>query len=311
MTNNVVQINEKAATPMREMGSREIALVRQTLAKDCTDSEFDLFMTYCKHAGLDPFRRQAYALVFSKENSKKRQMSIITGIDGYRAMAARNGDYRPDNRAPRITYDENLKDALTNPLGIESCEVSCFKKAGGEWHEIVGVAYWDEFAPVGEEWAYDPQENRRKPTGKYTLQKDNWKRMARVMIAKCAEAQALRRGWPEDVSGSYIQEEVDRATIDLTPSEAVEHQQKMAREEAIGGKGSVPLILSAGQEMVPAGKVVDRVAEHVQTFDDHDALTTWAEQNRASFRMLWAASKADGLEVKRLIEERQNELAAS
>src|SRR3546814_3753630 len=60
----------------------------------------------CKRVGLDPFRRQIYAVVYSKDKPDKRKMSIITGIDGFRAVAARNRDYRPDDIESRIRSEE-------------------------------------------------------------------------------------------------------------------------------------------------------------------------------------------------------------
>jgi hypothetical protein len=46
-------------------------------------------MEVARRVGLDPFRRQIYAVVYNKDKPKKRKMSIITGIDGFRAVAAR------------------------------------------------------------------------------------------------------------------------------------------------------------------------------------------------------------------------------
>ena len=77
--------------------AQQLALIRRTVAKDCNPSEFDLFVEICKRVRLDPFRRQIYAQVYSKNSIDKRQMVVITGIDGFRAVAARNNNYRPDD----------------------------------------------------------------------------------------------------------------------------------------------------------------------------------------------------------------------
>jgi hypothetical protein len=32
-----------------------------------------------------------------------------------------------------------------------------------------------------------------------------------LMLAKCAEAQAIRKGWPEDLSNTFVGEEIEQA----------------------------------------------------------------------------------------------------
>jgi phage recombination protein Bet len=124
----------------------QLALIKRTVAKDCNDDEFNQFIHICKTVRLDPLRRQIYAFVFNKDNPKYRQMTVVTAIGGYRAIAERTASYRPDDRAPR--YEMGEKDAKTNPLGILRCEVTVYKRAHGEWFPVVGEAFWDEYVPV-------------------------------------------------------------------------------------------------------------------------------------------------------------------
>ena len=230
-------MNTQAVVPLRprDYSDSQLSLIKRTVASDCSRDEFDLFIEVARRVGLDPFRRQIYAVVYSKDNPEKRKMSIITGIDGFRAVAARNKDYRPDEDEPDFKVNPELK-GPTNPLGLERAKVRCFKLApDGEWHPVVGVAYWDEFAPVKEVWEYDPDQRKRVPTGRYELDaKSKWATMGRIMLAKCAEAQALRRGWPEDLSGIYAPEEMARAdAIDVTPSDAAEHHETEERRKLV------------------------------------------------------------------------------
>ena len=65
-------------------------------------------------------------------------------------------------------------------------------------------ARWEEYCP---------------PTG----QDHMWRRMPHVMLGKCAEAQALRAGFPRQLHGSYVAEEMDageRRELDEGPVEA-------------------------------------------------------------------------------------------
>ena len=128
--------------------ARSLDLIRRTVAKDCEPAEFDTFIHICRAVGLDPLRRQIYAFVFGKDNPSARRLSVVTAIDGYRAIAERTGNYRPDDRAPRIEYSEEAKDVSKNPLGIVRAEVTVYKHAHGAWFPVTGEAFWDEYAPI-------------------------------------------------------------------------------------------------------------------------------------------------------------------
>lgn len=159
---------------------KQVALIKQTVAKDANDEEFNLFVEMCKARGLNPLTRQVYCFIFNKDNPKKpRQMTIVVSRDGQRSIAERTGAYRPDERAPRFEYGK--KDESTNPLGLVSAEVTVYKHVHGEWFPVPEVAYWEEYAPIKEIW------ENKQPTGKFQLdpKKDGWRKMARIMLAKC------------------------------------------------------------------------------------------------------------------------------
>ena len=101
---------------------QQLDLVFRTAAKDCNETEFSQFIHVCGHLQLDPMRKQIYALVYNKDKPDKRQMNIIIGIGGYRTVAMRSGNYRPDDKPPRFTLDDKLV-SPTNPKGIVKCEV--------------------------------------------------------------------------------------------------------------------------------------------------------------------------------------------
>jgi phage recombination protein Bet len=243
----------------------------QRMNPDCNATEFDQFLHVAAQMGLDPLRKQIYAFVFSKDKPDRRRMSIVVGIDGFRAVAKRSGEYRPDNRAPRFVTDPEAVDEASNPLGLVSCEVSVFQYSHNEWHEVAAIAYWSEFAPIveGGKWV-NGEDGRRsfRKDGTMTLDpnKDNWRKMPRVMLAKCAEAQAIRRAWPEDLSAIYADEELDRAkTLDLTATEIVEKAKAEDRLALIGGADAVFFDMGDGLERVPIKKAADMLLERFRT----------------------------------------------
>jgi phage recombination protein Bet len=309
---------------------KQMDLIRRTVASDCDATEFDLFIEVAKRVGLDPFRKQIYAVVYNKDKPDRRKMSIITGIDGLRSIAARNRDYRPNDQATEFTEDKS-KISSSNPNGLVKAVVKAWKLgADSQWYAIAGEAYWDEFVALkkagndddfewvdtGEVWPDSGRPKKKKqPKAGVTLESvpdGKWASMPHVMLAKCAEAQALRRGWPEDLSGIYAQEEMDQARfMDMTATEAVETFEAEKRLMLTGGRDALMVQWAPDKplESVPDGKFADRVAEFVRTAKSLPDLDGWEDTNRATLQRFWATHKSDALELKRLLEGRKIELA--
>ncbi len=322
--NNIATI--ATPSPLLAYSAEQLKLIKRTVAKDCNADEFDLFIEICRHTMLDPFRKQIHCTIYNKDKPEKRQMVIITAVDGLRAVAARNGDYRPDDNEPTITFDESLKDPDRNPRGIEKAVVRAYKKdPDGGWNGVDGVAYWNEFAPIeeevewvatGETWEDSGKPKKKpKPTGKYSLDPKNpnsfWRRMPNLMLAKCAEAQALRKGWPEDLSGIYAPEELDSAdAIDVSATEVVEQAEEQRRLTHVKAVNSILIQWTAGEEIkpVPLGELADRCFEFISKSESATQLETWWGMNVNAMKEFWAREKSDCLAVRQAYEKRIAEL---
>lgn len=292
-------------SPTAAWNGHQLALIKRTVAKDTNEDEFNLFVTVARAKGLDPFSRQIMALVFNKTNKDKRQMCIVTGIDGMRAIAARSKRYRPDEDEPEYTYNPELKDPRTNPLGIEKARVNIYIEDAmipGEWKRVAGVAYWDEFAPITEEWGED-ETGQRRPNGKRKLD-GQWSKMGRLMIAKCAEAQALRRAFPEDLSNLYEGAELDRSiAMEMSASEVIAQTQAENRLKMIGASNAITfqMTMAGALEHIPLGQIFDRVAAEAKDWDLNQ-LDRFMAINERSLNEYWARAKSDALELKRNLE---------
>lgn len=281
----------------------QLRTIKNTVAADTNELEFDLFMEAARSYGLDPFRRQINAVVYNKDRPDKRKMSIIVSRDGLRVIAQRCGDYRPASEPAQVVYDDSAKGA-TNPKGIVSATVRLWKHdKRGDWYPVVGEAYWDEFAPLREVWAYDQQENKRKPTGVFELdQTSTWARMPVVMITKCAESQALRAGWPDQFGGIYAEEEMHQLEAQVSASQALHEHDRQERQARIGGLGLMMVFDdSARLEKVAIGQAFDRCAQFVNGATPEEAYK-FRVRNEAALREFWAHDKAAALELKKMLE---------
>lgn len=283
------------------INDKQIALVRRTVAKDCNNAEFDMFITICQRLRLDPLRRQVHAIVVNKDRPDKRQMVIVVGIGGYRTIADRTGNYRPGTTGVCINPDLVNKD--TNPQGIEFAAASVFKFAHGAWHEFQSKVYWEEFAPIKQVW------EDGKPTERYQLdkKKEPWWRMPKLMLEKCAEAAALRKGWPDDFDGTFADGEMDRAEVlDLTPSELATAADTEDRLAKIGGANKIMIDWCDDQplEPVPVGQLHDKAVAFVKAnAKEPSAILFWKEKNRHSLREYWGREMDGALDINREIEK--------
>ena len=298
------------ANDLLHLNGPQIQLIKRTVAADTTDSEFNLFIEVARRLGLDPFKRQIHCVVYSKKNKDKRKLAIIAGIDGLRALADRSGTYRPDDEATAIDIDPALKDVETNPLGIVSASLKAFKQdKKGEWFPITGTAYWEEFAPIRQQWA--DVNGKWSPTDKWAIDASSlWRKMPRLMIAKCAEGQVLRKGWPEDMGGLYAQEEMDRTVAADNATELLENYESDERARRVNAIDSFTVQWEAGSalEGVKRGEFFDRVAEWLRGCDHLLKLEKFIELNAVPLQWFWAEDKDACLQLKKLIEQRRGEL---
>ena len=189
-------------TLQEALDKNKVELLKNTICKGSSDEEFKLFLHACQRTGLDPFMKQVYAVKRWDSRQKKEVMSIQTGIDGYRLIAERTGKYAP-GKEPTYTYDAE-KRLLSSTAYVKK------QTADGSWHEVAATAFYNE---------YCQRDKEGNPTR-------FWHTMAHNQLSKCAEALALRKAFPGDLSGIYTQEEMSQAdndsSVEVRPQTVVE-----------------------------------------------------------------------------------------
>lgn len=198
----------------------QLALITRTVAIGATKDELAMFLHVAKKSGLDPFLRQIH---FVKRGGKA---TIQVGIDGYRAIADRTGKYA-GNDEPEFERSADGE--------LIKASVTVYKLINGQRYAFSASAYWDE---------YKPQKG----------QDFMWEKMPHVMLGKVAEALALRKAFPNDLSGLYTAEEMAQSGASLDTSKLPQDEQNapddqnIVRDEELPEEEELPVIQQDEEE---------------------------------------------------------------
>jgi len=178
--------------PAQGFTTEQIALIKTQIAKGASDSELALFLAQCQRTGLDPFSRQIYWI------SRGGRGSTQVSIDGFRVIAERSGEMDGQEVA-WCAEDGVWRDVWLEAKAPMAARVMVYRK--GCTHAFPGIALWSEYAQSSPMWT----------------------KMKANQLAKCAEALALRKAFPHQLSGLYTPDEM--AQTDRQPTYTVEAEK--------------------------------------------------------------------------------------
>lgn len=208
------------------MSQEDLDILRNSKFKGFSDREIAYCAKTINLLQLSPFLNQVH---FTRRTDKKGVSQIVVqiGIDGFRLTAQRAGGYAGSDE-PVFEYDE--KDVKKqNPV---KATVTVYKIVSGVRCPFTAAARWDEYYPHGQF------------TGM-------WDKMPHNQLAKCAEALALRKAFPAELSSLYTEDEMHQA------EKAVDALPIIVPEQPVDGDG-----ITTESYVIPYGPLAKQAIEN-------------------------------------------------
>lgn len=180
------------------------ALIREQFGlQEATTSEIEYLFAVAARTGLDPVQRQLYGIMRYDARAKRAKLTVQVGIDGFRAVAARTREYAGSD------------DAVFTGTGPElKATVTVYRITQGVRCPFTASARWSEYVQTTRDG---------KPSGQ-------WGSKPFVMLAKCAEALALRKAFPAELGGIYTDAEMPQHGDVVDAPALTDEQAKILRD---------------------------------------------------------------------------------
>jgi phage recombination protein Bet len=181
----------------------ERQMIRDSFMPGASEPEAKAMIAIAEHMRLDPFKRQIHFVKRWNADLQREVWAFQTAIDGFRSMAEDTGEFIGSDE-PEFNFEDRIDPATGEPTGKKElvARVRVYRKDFEK--PFVGIARYTEFVQTKKDGSPNSM----------------WARAPRNMLAKCAEAQAFRKAFPQDLAGVYSDDEV-REERDVSPPSVV------------------------------------------------------------------------------------------
>ena len=264
---------------------------------------------YCKARGFDVMLKPVHLVPMQVTEAKTKEKVWrdvpMPGIGMYRIQADRSGNYAGADEpefGPDVIeefpdpYNSSAKIKVTYP---QWCKYTVYKVVNGQRVAFHALERW--------------KENYATQSSKTDCPNSMWRKRPYAQLAKCTEAQALRKAWPE-IGSEPTAEEMEGKEIVLNeiPISASEQPQTSRALDAIRGKSSSPVTI----DQDPPSETQSASIDHSNAYSDHSAaiesastVQEWQEAYTAAWQ--WAESTgSDSIkkDIKQLAGEAKKKL---
>ncbi len=199
--------NITAINTTNEIDQHIWSALKNSLYTGAKDESIKMVLDYCKAAKLDPMQKPVHIVPMNVKNSLTGRYEykdvVMPGVGLYRIQAARSNQYAG------VSEPEFGEDVTCNLGGVDItypkwCKVTVKKLVNNTIVEFTAKEYWLENYATKK----DPNTKKDTPTPN-----SMWQKRPYGQIAKCAEAQALRKAFPEIISQHVTAEEMEGKDI--------------------------------------------------------------------------------------------------
>lgn len=178
------------SAPVLDFSAEQRQIIRDTLLNGATDTEAGVLIEMMRARQLNPLLGHVHPVKRWDSTKQREVWALQVAIDGFRAKAEESGEYAGQEE-PSYAFEEATNPANGKSLGYKELVARVVVYRTGR-KPAVGVARFSEFVQT----AKDGQPVKQ------------WAKMPRHMLAKCAEAGAFRKAFPEHLGGLYAPEEM-------------------------------------------------------------------------------------------------------
>ncbi len=186
-----------------------VRVLKDSIYPTATSDELVMVLNYCKARRIDPILKLIHLVPMSQKTGRKdakgkdiyeKKNVIMPGVGLYRIDAVRTGQYAGMS-------EPDFGEDITETIGESKftypkwCRITVKKiLENGSIAEFTAKEYWKENYATKNNFTTEPN--------------SMWIKRAYGQLAKCTEAQALRKAFPDAIGQEYTKEEMEGKTLE-------------------------------------------------------------------------------------------------